>query len=158
MYPKAVLKSKLYKDDTYKDDEDNLLPTGKISVKFAHTAGGTKKDGSIWTFTPTLIDANMEPIPKGVVIFGGSQIKVSFGITYTTMPGGGKGEEKEPDKFYAKASLQGVQVIQLGSSVRDGASLGFTKVEGYSATDAFGEPDKAEEGAEASTDAATPDF
>jgi hypothetical protein len=136
MYPKAHLKSKLWKPETNKDEDDNLIPTGKISVKFGHAAFGEKQDGTKWEFKPTLMDANTAVLPKGIVIFGGSEIKVSYGITYTTMPGGGE----EPDKFYAKLSLQGVQVLNLRDSfTRTASDLGFQKEEGYSSEDAFGE-------------------
>jgi hypothetical protein len=148
MYPKAVLKSKMWKQDTTKDDEGNYIPTGKIAVKFGHAAFGEKQDKTKWEFKPTLIDANLAHLPKGIVIFSGSEIKVSYGITYTTMPGGGD----EPDKFYAKASLQGVQVLNLKDAfTKSGAELGFTKEEGYSSEDAFGEraPDHSDNDAEA---------
>jgi hypothetical protein len=157
MYPKALLKSKLWKPETNKDEDDNEIPTGKIVVKFAHVAKGLKKDGSPWEFKPTLLDANMAVLPAGVVIFGGSVIKVSYGITHTTMPGGGE----EPDKYYAKLSLQGVQVLTLRDAMtRDGASLGFQKEEGYSSEDAFGEksPEQSDDAAEAAQADGVPDF
>lgn len=159
MHPKAVLKSKLWKEETNKDEDDNQIPTGKLSVKFAHVAAGVKQNGSAWEFKPTLIDATTAFLPSGVVIFGGSVIIVSFGITHTTMPGAGD----EPDKYYAKLALQGVQVLSLKDSfTRDAASLGFSKQEGYSAEDAFGEKD-APSGGGAGEDGATgsagvPDF
>jgi hypothetical protein len=136
MYPKAQLKSKLWKPETNKDEDDNLIPTGKIVVKFAHAAFGEKQDKTKWEFQPTLVDSKRAFLPKGTVIFGGSVIKVSYGISFTTMPGGGE----EPDKYYAKLTLQGVQVLTLKDSfTRDAASLGFGVEEGYSSEDALGE-------------------
>jgi hypothetical protein len=158
MYPKVQLKSKLWKAETNKDEEDNQIPTGKIAVKFAHAAFGEKQDGSKWEFKPTLMDANTAVLPKGIVIFGGSVIKVSYGVTHTTMPGGGD----EPDKYYAKLSLQGIQVLTLRDSfTRSAGDLGFQKEEGYSSEDAFGE--QAEEAgdtasAEAQAGGTVPDF
>lgn len=137
MHPKAVLKSKLWKPETNKDSDGNQIPTGKVVVKFAHLASGKTKDGGVWDFTPTLVDAKRVPLPKGIVIFGGSTVIVSYIITHTVMPGGDGGE---PDKYYAKLSLNGAQVLDLKDSfTRDPASLGFAVEDGYSSEDAFGE-------------------
>lgn len=156
MYPKAVLKSKLHKPEVNKDEDDNPIPTGMVSVKFAHAAFGERKDGTKWEFKPTLADANLAHLPKGIVIFGGSTIKVAYVITHTTMPGGGD----EPDKFYAKLSLQGIQVLVLRDAfTRDAVSLGFQKEEGYSSEDAFGESSVIEPSdADVEVASAVPDF
>lgn len=156
MYPKAVLKSKLWKPETNKDEDGNLIPTGMIAVKFGHNACGVKQDKTTWEFKPILVDANMAYLPKGITIFGGSVIRVSYGIMFTTMPGG----DGEPDKFYAKLALQGVQVTTLKDSyTRDASSLGFSKEDGYSSEDAFGEQSpKPEDGEDEAAPGAVPDF
>jgi hypothetical protein len=158
MYPKAVCKSKLFRPETNKDEEGNQIPTGKVVVKFARTAAGVRKDGTAWTSRPPeLVDAKGKPLSSGTVIFGGSKIKVSFTVSDTTMPGGAG----EPDKYYAKLVLEGVQVLNLVASYqRDAAALGFTEEEGYSSTDAFGEqtPAATDEEAEGAAAGAVPDF
>jgi hypothetical protein len=128
----AVDKTKLFTMDTNKDSDGNKIPTGKTVVKFAHRASGIKKDKSTWTFKPSLFDAAGNPAPKGIVIFGGSVVKVSYGLKHTLMPTG---------DFYTSLQLQAVQILTLvDAMVRSAGQFGFGKEEGYVADeDAFGE-------------------
>lgn len=140
--PKAVNKTVLVKADTSEDSDGNHIPTGKVVVKFSHDASGTRKDKTEWTWKPDLFDALGTPLPKGIVVYGGSKIAVSYQMKNVLMPTG---------DFYLSLKLQGVQVLSLVDSyTREAGSLGFTKREGYIAEsqDAFGEEVSAEAGAE----------
>lgn len=140
--PKAVNKTVLMKPDTSKDSDGNDIPTGKIVVKFSHDAAGVRKDKTEWTWKPDLFDANGTPLPKGIVVYGGSKIAVSYQMKPVLMPTG---------DFYLSLKLQGVQILSLVDSfTREASSLGFAKRDGYIAEsqDAFGEEAPAEAGVE----------
>jgi hypothetical protein len=130
--PDAVNKTKLFVADTSKDSDGNKIPTGNVAVKFKMTASGKYKDGTVWTRKPSIVDSNGTHVPKGLVIFGGSVIKISYNIKHTLMPTG---------DFYTSLPLQGAQILTLvDSSVRSAKELGFGKEEGYAVDeDAFGE-------------------
>lgn len=131
--PKAVNKTVLVKPDTSKDSDGNDIPTGKVVVKFSHDASGTRKDKTEWTWKPDLFDSTGVPLPKGIVVYGGSKIAVSYQMKTVLMPTG---------DFYLSLKLQGVQVLSLVDSfTREASSFGFAKRDGYVAEsqDAFGE-------------------
>lgn len=117
-------------DDTTKDGE----PTGKLALRFKHKAEGTRKDKSVWTYKPALFDAAGKPLPAGVVVFGGSVIKVAYGVKHTPMPTG---------EFYTSLQLQAVQVFDLKSEyTKEASAYGFSSEEGYTGEgeeNAFGE-------------------
>lgn len=139
--PKAVNKTVLIKPDTSKDSDNNDIPTGKVVVKFSHDASGTRKDKAEWTWKPDLFDANGTPLPKGVVVYGGSRIAVAYQMKNVLMPTG---------DYYLSLKLQGVQILSLVDSfTREASSLGFAKRDGYIADsqNAFGEEAPAEDGA-----------
>lgn len=120
----------IFGEDTNKDGE----PTGKVYAKFKHKAQGTRKDKSVWTYKPALFDASGKPLATGVVVYGGSVLKVAYGIKHTPMPTGA---------FYTSLQLQAVQVLELKSEyVKEASSYGFTSEEGYTGEgeeNAFGE-------------------
>jgi hypothetical protein len=132
-------------DDTTKDGE----PTGKTALKFKHKAQGERKDKSVWTYKPALFDAAGKPLPAGVVVFGGSVLKVAYGIKHTPMSTGA---------FYTSLQLQAVQVLDLKSEYTKAASeYGFSSEEGYTGEgeeNAFGE----QAADEATSAAASTDF
>jgi hypothetical protein len=126
-------------DDTDKDGE----PTGKLAVKFKTAAGGTRKDGSTWTFKPALFDSKGQGLPADAPVYGGSVIKVAYSIRHTAM---------ETGAFYTTLNLKAVQGITIVSSYqRDAGAYGFGNEDN---TDAFGE----EANAEASGADQSPDF
>lgn len=106
-------------EDTTKEGE----PTGKLAIKFKHKAEGTRKDKSVWTYKPALFDAAGKPLGSGVVVYGGSVIKVAYGIKHTPMPAG---------EFYTSLQLQAVQVFDLKSEyTKEASAYGFSSEEGY---------------------------
>lgn len=135
--PELEDKTNIFKADTEKDDEGNKIPTGLISVKFAHLAQGKKKDGTIWKFRPAVFDSAGVPVPASTEIYDGSQLFVSFGMKHTLMPTGA---------FYTSLPLQGVQIHTLRDSFQKAASsYGFGTVQGgyvQDGEDAFGEKDE----------------
>lgn len=132
--------SNMIADDTNKDGE----PTGKTALKFKHKANGERKDKTTWTYKPDMYDAAGKPLPKGVVIFGGSVIKVAYGVKHTPMPTG---------SFYTSLQLQAVQVIDLKSEyTKEASAYGFSSEEGYTGEgeeNAFGEQNTTDEAADA---------
>jgi hypothetical protein len=133
-------------DETDKDGS----PTGKTALKFKHKASGERRDKSVWTYKPALFDAAGKPLPSGVVIFGGSVLKVAYGVKHTPMPTG---------SFYTSLQLQAVQVLDLKSEyVKEASAYGFSSEEGYMGEgqeNAFGEQATTDEAASA---AASTDF
>ena len=131
---KANPKQKLQKMDMKVEDEqdkDGNL-TGKLAIRFKCKAEGVRKDGTAWTNRPGVLDAKGNHIPKDVLIYGGSVIKVAFDIKHTAMPTGA---------FYTSFNLQAIRVYVLKSqSDRDAAFYGFaSEEEGYE-VDGAGEP------------------
>lgn len=149
--PDAINKSNLFTRDTNKDAEGNKIPTGNILVKFAHAAKGTRKDKSVWEFKPFVYDSAGNHAPKGIVVFGGSVLKVSYSIKHTLMPTG---------DFYTSLQLQAAQIITLvDAMVRSASEFGFGKEEGYVADeDSFGEPVQTDAEAEDSKEVVVGDF
>jgi hypothetical protein len=131
-------------DDTNKEGE----PTGKLALKFKHKAQGERKDKTVWTFKPALFDAAGKPLATGLVVYGGSVVKVAYGVKHTPMPTGA---------FYTSLQLQAVQVLALKSEYTKAASeYGFSSEEGYTGEgeeNAFGE-----QAATAGDDSAPTDF
>jgi hypothetical protein len=122
------------KDDTDKDG----APTGKLAVSFNCKAAGKRKDGSVWSYRPAVLDAKGKPVPADVLVYGGSVVKVAYSIRHTAMPTG---------SFYTTFNLKAVQVIVLKSqSDRDAAFYGFKEEEGYG-DEAASEGESFEQGA-----------
>lgn len=130
----------MLKDDT--DKEGN--PTGKLAVKFKAKAEGKRKDGSVWTFKPALLDARGQGLPADAAIFGGSIIQVSYSIRHAAM---------ETGSFYTSLQLEAVMGHVIKSEyTRSASEYGFAAEEAES-QDAFGEQTTGEEaGVGASSD------
>lgn len=100
-----------------KDDEDkDGAPTGNgLLATFKAKASGTYKDkrtnadGSpaTWSFKPEVSDAKGVHLKAGVLVYGGSVIKVAYSIKHTAMPTG---------EFYTSLSLKGVRVLKLSDA------------------------------------------
>ncbi len=111
-------------------DKDGT-PTGKIAIGFKCKAEGVKKDGTPWTFRPAIKDAKGNPVPKDVLIYSGSVVKVAYTIRHTAMATG---------LFYTTFNLKAVQVLVLkNQSDRDAAFYGFQEEEGYGSETAEGD-------------------
>jgi len=127
--PKLKLQKMDMKIEEEQDKEGNL--TGKLAIRFKCKAEGVRKDGTAWTNRPGVLDAKGNHIPKDVLIYGGSVVKVAYNINHTAMPTGA---------FYTSFNLQAIRVYVLKSqSDRDAAYYGFTsEEEGYEVDGAAG--------------------
>lgn len=128
--PKTKFQKMDMKIEDEQDKEGNL--TGKLAIRFKCKAEGVRKDGTAWTNRPGVLDSKGNHIPKDVLIYGGSVVKVAFDIRHTAMPTGA---------FYTSFNLQAIRVYVLKSqSDRDAAYYGFAgEEEGYE-VDGAGEP------------------
>jgi hypothetical protein len=129
----------MIKDDTNKEGE----PTGKLAIKFKAKAEGKRKDNSVWTFKPALLDARGQGLPSDAAIFGGSIVQVSYSIRHAAM---------ETGAFYTSLQLEAVLGHVIKSEyTRSASEYGFV-IDQEESQDAFGEQAPVEEVG------ATPDF
>lgn len=135
-----------YKQDVNKEGEE----TGKIAINFTAKASGTKKDGSPWTFRPPVFDAKGNVLPKNVVVFGGSVVKVAYQIRpFVSAPVGAGVSMK----------LEAVQVLELKAlGERAASSYGFGEEEGYVSEEEGSAAEGGEAGASDSAAEENPDF
>jgi hypothetical protein len=120
----------------YDEDENE---TGEIIIKFkmGHS-GTTKKTGKEWKRYPQLIDAKLQPIKKGVAIWGGSIVRISADIVPYFKPADGE--------YGLSRFLEGVQVIELVSAGgRSAKDMGFEEEEGFDTTEGFSEEDTSDD-------------
>lgn len=132
-----------YAEEVGEDEQ----PTGHVTVNFKMQASGvSKKTGKAWERRPALFDAKGAPLPAGVQIGSGSEIKVAFEASPFTTAAVGSG---------VSLRLEAVQVIQLRQfEQRDAGAFGFGEEEGgFDAADvASDSPFSAEEGSEAASE------
>jgi len=98
---------------------------GGFLVKSKLKAGGERKDGSVYSLSIALFDAQGKPMPKDVQIWGGSVVNMAVRprFWYTAMAG-----------FGVSFDLQAVQVLELKNGGVNGPSadaFGFTSEEGF---------------------------
>lgn len=128
------------------DDEGN--ETGNIVVNFKMKAERKdKKTGKVIKMAPKLFDAQGKPLPKGIDIWGGSEVKVAGSLNPFYIPG--------TSTAGVGIRLAAVQVIELRSSGGgDASSYGFGKEDGYEAPEGGDDdlPDAPEDGADDSSD------
>lgn len=146
-------KWKLEQADWYQpvtDDEGN--ETGDVTLNFKATASGkSKKDGKEWKRGPIArFDAKGKPLPKGVQVWGGSEVKVSFVPMPWLNP---KGE------YGVKLGLEAVQVLKLvEGGARSAEDYGFGEEEGYEADEDSGTDEGSEGSGEGGDEAGAEDF
>jgi hypothetical protein len=93
--------------------------TGNYEFNFRMKAQGVaKKTGKHFSFKPVLVDCKLNPVPEGVMIFGGTVAKVSFYISPFESPAVGVG---------LSLRLRGVQILKLVSKKKE---VGFAPEEG----------------------------
>jgi hypothetical protein len=103
----------------YKTDEDgNYLINFKLKAKVTNS-----KTGNTWTQQPAVFDATGKPMKANTIIWGGSEMKISYELVpyHTSMIGAG-----------VTLRLKAAQILKLVSG--DGAaasSFGFNKEEGF---------------------------
>lgn len=99
--------------------DDNGDETGLMTMNFKKVAKVTsKKDGKVYTFRVMLYDAQLQPLPKGVKIGGGSMLRASFEPYFYF-----NAKDKEAG---LSARLEAVQVIELVEwKGKDGSAFGF---------------------------------
>ena len=117
----------------YKTDENgDYLINFKLKAKVTNS-----KTGNSWTQKPALFDANGTPIAKDTIVWGGSEIKVSYELVpyHTSLVGAG-----------VSLRLKAAQILKLVSG--DGAaasSFGFAKEQGFEqSTDVLSTPSEEE--------------
>jgi hypothetical protein len=101
--------------------DDNGDETGMVTINLKKAAKVTsKKDGKTYTFRVMLYDAQLNPLPKGVKIGGGSTLRASFEpFLYFNA------KDKEAG---VSCRLEAVQVLDLKTwGGKDGAAFGFGK-------------------------------
>lgn len=108
--------------------DDNGDETGFMTMNLKKIARVTsKKDGKVYTFRVMLYDAQLNPLPSGVRIGGGSILRASF-EPYAYF----NAKDKEAG---ISPRLEAIQVLDLKEwQGRDGASFGFDKEDGFDAT------------------------
>ena len=106
----------------YKTDENgDYLINFKLKAKV-----NNKKTGNSWTQKPALFDATGKPIAKDTIVWGGSEMKVSYELVpyHTTLVGAG-----------VSLRLKAAQILKLVSGEGAAASsYGFAKEEGFEQT------------------------
>jgi hypothetical protein len=132
-------------DCPYVVDEDE----GTITFTFSRKAKVTPKNGpnagKTFHFKPTVFDAKLKPLPKGVEVWGGSEVRCAGEIVpfYTPLVGAG-----------ISLRLLGVQVFNLVSRGEvSGEALGFEAEDGF---DASSLPKDGDEGFEGEGETAPP--
>jgi len=118
-----------YQEDVNKDGEK----TGLIKFNFKAKASGIRKDSSVWSFRPAVFDAKGHPMPKDVLVFGGSVVKVAYEIRhfFTDLIGAG-----------VTLNLRAVQVLDLKTAGGKAAGdFGFGEEEGYESDPAPATPE-----------------
>lgn len=119
---KQIVKQYPYAMETDDDGEE----TGKVIFKLKQSAFiKSKKEGEPdQLVTIAKFDAKGKPLPKGVVVYGGSVVKASFSTRpYLVDSTNGAG---------VSCDLKAVQVLHLvSSSERSASSYGFGEEEGY---------------------------
>lgn len=105
--------------------DDNGDETGYMVMNFKKVAQVTsKKNGKTYTFRVMLYDAQLQPLPRGVKIGGGSVLKASFEPYYYF-----NAKDKEAG---VSARLEAVQVVELRQwQGKEGSSFGFGKEDGF---------------------------
>jgi hypothetical protein len=94
-------------------------------VKSKLKAGGRRKDGTTYSLSIALFDAQGKPLPEDVQVWGGSVVNMAVRprFWYTAMAG-----------FGVSFDLQAVQVLELKNGGVNGPSadaFGFTSEEGF---------------------------
>ena len=106
----------------YKTDENgDYLINFKLKAKVTNS-----KTGNSWTQRPALFDAKGQPIAKDTIVWGGSEMKVSYEVIpyHTTLVGAG-----------VTLRLKAAQILKLVSGEGAAASsYGFSKEEGFEQT------------------------
>ena len=106
----------------YKNDENgDYLINFKLKAKV-----NNKKTGNSWSQKPALFDATGKPIAKNTIVWGGSEMKVSYELVpyHTTLVGAG-----------VSLRLKAAQILKLVSGEGAAASsYGFAKEEGFEQT------------------------
>jgi hypothetical protein len=132
----------MIKDDTDKEGQ----PTGKLAVKFKAKAEGKRKDNSVWTFKPALLDSRGQGLPSDAAIFGGSIVQVSYSIRHAAM---------ETGSFYTSLQLEAVLGHVIKSEyTRSASEYGFV-IDAEESQDAFGEQVPTDADAEAAQSASS---
>lgn len=115
---------------------------GLVIFNFKSPAGGKRSDGTEWSRTIPVYDAQRNPLPAGTRIGGGSTIKVSYTLNpFSTAIGTGM-----------SLRLEGVQVLEMKEFSRTAESFGFEDEDGYSVNENAGNTE-ADGYAEEETDA-----
>ena len=106
----------------YKIDENgDYLINFKLKAKVLNS-----KTGNSWTQRPALFDATGKPIAKDTIVWGGSEMKVSYELVpyHTTLVGAG-----------VSLRLKAAQILKLVSGEGAAASsFGFAKEQGFEQT------------------------
>ncbi len=106
----------------YKTDENgDYLVNFKLRAKVTNN-----KTGNSWTQRPALFDATGQPIAKDTIVWGGSEMKVSYEVVpyHTTLVGAG-----------VSLRLKAAQILKLVSGEGAAASsYGFVKEQGFEQT------------------------
>ena len=103
----------------YKIDENgDYLINFKLKAKVTNS-----KTGNSWTQKPALFDASGQPIAKDTIVWGGSEMKVSYELVpyHTSLVGAG-----------VSLRLKAAQILKLVSGEGAAASsFGFAKEDGF---------------------------
>jgi len=104
---------------------DNGQPTGELEFTFKMKAQGKRKDGSLFERKPALFDAKRQPVPEGVMIGGGSVIKVAATLApfYTKMAGAGIALRLSAVQVIKLVQFGGGSADQFGFGEEDGEDL-----------------------------------
>ncbi len=110
-------------DAPYTEVEDSDgNETGEIQFNFKLKAVG-KSGGKTWKQSPKLFDAKGTPVPKGVEIWGGSEIKVAFEMYEYFMA-----SSKEAGVSLRIKAVQVIKLVSGGSGKAE--DFGFAEEEG----------------------------
>ena len=117
-----------------KELDDAGDETGNFIFRTKLKAGGTRKDGSKWSQSPQLFDADGQTLGAGVDVWSGSRVAVAgvvkaYDMTIPTMDA--EGNSIQAVRVGLSLQCKAVQVVELVSASGGSASsFGFGKVEG----------------------------
>lgn len=116
--------------EEFLDDEGE--PTGDYEIKFKQKAIIRNKEGEEFRKRVFVFDSALKPITKDTEVWGGSRIKVSFGV--------GQFRNDSAKIIGITLRLLAVQVIELAEQPEaDGSRYGFEPEEGFEALDDVGD-------------------
>lgn len=106
-------------DPPFDLDEDD----GTVEVNFKMKASGvSRKDGRKWKRRPRVYDANLQVVPAGTKVGGGSTLKVGFNVNrfWTTLIGAGVSLQLEAVQILELKQFTGASAEDAGFEVADG--------------------------------------